>query len=128
MSKYCKHPFHTIQIQNTGEVYCCCCYWTNFYSFGNIFEKSFDEIWNGDKAKEFIDKRIKKVKDENEVYNPKYKEIRDYIIDTIGCFFKNQSDINHQKKSFIGYAPVLLAISDYIKGVNFKEPARGSFN
>ncbi len=53
MSKYCKHPFHTIQIQNTGEVYCCCCYWTNFYSFGNIFEKSFDEIWNGDKAKEF---------------------------------------------------------------------------
>lgn len=71
-----------------------------------------------DKAKEFIDKRIKKVKDENEVYNPKYKEIRDYIIDTIGCFFKNQSDINHQKKSFIGYAPVLLAISDYIKGVN----------
>ena len=53
MNKFCKHPFHTIQIQNTGEVYCCCCYWTNFYSFGNIFEKSFDEIWNGEKAKEF---------------------------------------------------------------------------
>lgn len=53
MSKYCKHPFNTIQIQNTGEVYCCCCYWTDFYSFGNIFEKSFDEIWNGEKAKEF---------------------------------------------------------------------------
>lgn len=53
MTICCKHPFHTIQIQNTGEVYCCCCYWTNFYSFGNIFEKSFDEIWNGDKAKEF---------------------------------------------------------------------------
>ncbi len=53
MSKYCKHPFHTIQIQNTGDIYCCCCYWTNFYSFGNIFEQSFDEIWNGKKAKEF---------------------------------------------------------------------------
>lgn len=53
MEKYCKHPFNTIQIQNTGEVYCCCCYWTDFYSFGNIFEKSFDEIWNGEKAKEF---------------------------------------------------------------------------
>ena len=53
MTICCKHPFHTIQIQNTGEVYCCCCYWTNFYSFGNIFEKSFDEIWNGEKAKEF---------------------------------------------------------------------------
>lgn len=53
MAKYCKHPFNTIQIQNTGEVYCCCCYWTDFYSFGNIFEKSFDEIWNGERAKEF---------------------------------------------------------------------------
>lgn len=53
MGKFCKHPYNTIQIQNTGEVYCCCCYWTDFYSFGNIFEKSFDEIWNGEKAKEF---------------------------------------------------------------------------
>ena len=53
MKKICIHPFHTIQIQNTGEVYCCCCYWTDFYSFGNIFEKSFEEIWNGEKAKAF---------------------------------------------------------------------------
>ncbi len=51
--KICKHPFYTIQIQNTGEVYCCCCYWTDFYSFGNIFEQSFDEIWNGEKAQQF---------------------------------------------------------------------------
>ncbi len=53
MNKVCKHPFNSIQIQNTGEVYCCCCFWTNFYSFGNIFEQSFDEIWNGTRAKEF---------------------------------------------------------------------------
>ncbi|MBE7704862.1 MAG: radical SAM protein [Cyanobacteria bacterium SIG29] len=53
MAKLCKHPFNTVQIQNTGEVYCCCCYWTDFYSFGNIFEQTFDEIWNGEKAKEF---------------------------------------------------------------------------
>ena len=53
MNKICKHPFNSIQIQNTGDVYCCCCYWTGFYSFGNIFEKTFDEIWNGEKAKEF---------------------------------------------------------------------------
>lgn len=63
MGKYCKHPFYTIQIQNTGEVYCCCCYWTDFYSFGNIFEKSFDEIWNGEKAqafrKQFIENNYK---------------------------------------------------------------------
>ena len=53
MSEYCRHPFETMMIQNTGEVYCCCCYWTDFYSFGNIFEQSFDEIWNGEKAREF---------------------------------------------------------------------------
>lgn len=53
MRKVCNHPFHTIQVQNTGEIYCCCCYWTDFYSFGNIFEQSFDEIWNGERAKAF---------------------------------------------------------------------------
>ncbi len=60
MSKICKHPFQSIQVQNTGEIYCCCCFWTDFYSFGNIFEKSFDEIWNGEKAKEFRRQFIKK--------------------------------------------------------------------
>ena len=59
MSKICKHPFNSIQIQNTGEVYCCCCYWTNFYSFGNIFEQSFDEIWNGEKAQKFREQFLK---------------------------------------------------------------------
>ncbi len=53
MAHICKHPFNSIQIQNTGEVYCCCCFWTDFYSFGNIFEQSFEEIWNGEKAQEF---------------------------------------------------------------------------
>ena len=53
MTKICQHPFKTIQIQNTGEVYCCCCYWTDFYSFGNIFDSSFEEIWNGQKAQDF---------------------------------------------------------------------------
>lgn len=69
-----------------------------------------------EKAKEFIDKRVKMVKGD-EIYKSTYREIRDYIINTIGCFFKNQSDIKNQKKNFIGYAPVLLAISDYIIGV-----------
>lgn len=60
MTHICKHPFNTIQIQNTGEVYCCCCFWTDFYSFGNIFEQSFDEIWNGEKAQEFRKQFIEK--------------------------------------------------------------------
>lgn len=67
-----------------------------------------------EKAKTFIDKRIGKDKS----YDKKYQEIRDYIIDSIGCFFKNQSEINLQRARFIGYAPVLLAISDYINGIN----------
>ena len=89
----------------------------------HIQEKGIDfsiltiEPFTIDKAKEFIDKRVNKEKN-NESYKSTYKEIRDYIIDTIGCFFKNQSDINNQRKRFIGYAPVLLAISDYIKGVS----------
>lgn len=53
MNNICKHPFNSIQIQNTGEIYCCCCYWTDFYSFGNIFEQPFDEIWNGERAQNF---------------------------------------------------------------------------
>ena len=89
----------------------------------HIQEKGIDfsilaiEPFTIDMAKEFIDKRVNKEKN-NESYKSTYKEIRDYIIDTIGCFFKSQSDINNQKKRFIGYAPVLLAISDYIKGVS----------
>lgn len=60
MEKICRHPFYSIQVQNTGEIYCCCCYWTDFYSFGNIFEQSFDEIWNGERAKEFRRQFIEK--------------------------------------------------------------------
>ncbi len=36
-----------------GNVYPCSCAWIKNYSFGNIFEQSFDEIWNGEKAQEF---------------------------------------------------------------------------
>lgn len=83
MKKVCNHPFHTIQIQNTGEVYCCCCYWTDFYSFGNIFEQSFDEIWNGEKAKafrkQFIDNNYKYCKlDVCDPFLSEYKIKEDY--------------------------------------------------
>jgi MoaA/NifB/PqqE/SkfB family radical SAM enzyme len=36
-----------------GDVFVCCPPWCRSYSFGNIYEQSFDEIWNGEKAKEF---------------------------------------------------------------------------
>ncbi len=36
-----------------GDVFVCCPPWCSSYSFGNIYEQSFDEIWNGDRAKIF---------------------------------------------------------------------------
>ena len=66
-----------------------------------------------EKAKEFIDKQIGS---ESIVYQEKYRETRDYIINSIGGFFKDQHAIkNKQYEHFIGYAPVLLAISTFFK-------------
>lgn len=49
----CTYPFNSAQISMQGEVFVCCPPWCRQYSFGNIYEQSFDEIWNGEKAKEF---------------------------------------------------------------------------
>ncbi len=49
----CTFPFDSAQISMQGDVFVCCPPWCNSYSFGNIFEQSFDEIWNGERAKEF---------------------------------------------------------------------------
>lgn len=47
---FCKRPFEEIEIHNTGEVYACCPNWNKFYSLGNIFKDSFEDVWNSDKA------------------------------------------------------------------------------
>ena len=63
-----------------------------------------------DAAKEFIDKQVES--DAKNRYSDQYKAVRNYIVDAIGGFFKNQSEIGRkQYLQFIGYAPVLLAIS-----------------
>ena len=49
----CTYPFNSAQVSMQGDIFVCCPPWCNFYSFGNIFEQSFDEIWNGEKAKLF---------------------------------------------------------------------------
>lgn len=74
-----------------------------------------------EKAKEFIDKQVGK--GSSITYNQKYKESRDYILQSINCFFDNQNAINNkQYERFIGYAPVLLAISTYFKDhANFQK-------
>ncbi|MBQ8887501.1 MAG: SPASM domain-containing protein [Candidatus Gastranaerophilales bacterium] len=98
MSKICNHPFHTIQIQNTGEVYCCCCYWTDFYSFGNIFEQSFDEIWNGEKAKafrkQFIENNFKYCK--LDVCDPFQKEIN--INEDLTAEYPKQIEFSYDRR------------------------------
>jgi len=49
----CKFPFSVAEIDWDGNVYGCCAGYFINYSLGNIFEQSFDEIWNGQKAQEF---------------------------------------------------------------------------
>lgn len=53
---YCPNPYILAEIMPFGEVYPCSCGWIRGYSFGNIFKQSFDEIWNGERAKEFRQK------------------------------------------------------------------------
>lgn len=49
----CTFPFDSAQISMQGDVYVCCPPWCNSYSLGNIYEQTFDEIWNGERAKKF---------------------------------------------------------------------------
>ena len=49
----CTFPFESAQISMQGDVYVCCPPWCNSYSLGNIYKESFDQIWNGERAKEF---------------------------------------------------------------------------
>lgn len=49
----CMAPFTEVEIDEEGNINCCCMQYTNSYFFGNIFEQSFDEVWNGEKAKAF---------------------------------------------------------------------------
>lgn len=58
--EFCPRPFEEIEISNTGEVYTCCPNWNNFYSIGNIYENTFEEIWNSDKAKDLRQRILNK--------------------------------------------------------------------
>ena len=53
MQKYCLYPFKTAEISAEGKVYGCSAGRVLSYSFGNIYEKPFNEIWNGAEAQEF---------------------------------------------------------------------------
>lgn len=49
----CMAPFSEVEIDEFGNINCCCAQYTGNYSFGNIFEKGFEAVWNGKKAKDF---------------------------------------------------------------------------
>jgi MoaA/NifB/PqqE/SkfB family radical SAM enzyme len=49
---FCARPFTYISVFEDGNVYPCCIAWTR-YSFGNFNTDSFDEIWNGERARNF---------------------------------------------------------------------------
>lgn len=48
---FCTQPFNRIEIYEDGKVFNCCPPFINYYSIGNIYETSFDEIWNGEQVK-----------------------------------------------------------------------------
>lgn len=65
------------------------------------------------KAKDFIDNQLPK--EYIRRYEQQYIDVRDYIIDQIGGFFKDESELNKKLfEHFIGYAPVLQSISNLL--------------
>lgn len=68
------------------------------------------EPFTESQARNYIDRRVTS---ETKVTNrQQYETVRDYVIEALESFFKDQNDINHNIfRQFIGYAPVLNAIS-----------------
>lgn len=65
------------------------------------------------KAQEFIDKRV--YRSLSDQHKTAYKETRDYVLKSLGDFFKTDNSVGvNQYYNFIGYAPVLLAISEFL--------------
>lgn len=63
-----------------------------------------------EQAKNYIDLHV--TSESKYTNSNEYNQVRDHIIEAIEGFFQNQNEINHnQFKQFIGYAPVLNAIS-----------------
>lgn len=52
-SKVCFIPWYSTYISWEGDVYPCCYYYNGQIKFGNIFQKSFQEIWNSAAYKKF---------------------------------------------------------------------------
>lgn len=60
LKNVCRNPFFTAEIFSDGSVYLCCPDYMNIGSIGNVFEQSWDEIWNSDIAKNFRERILHK--------------------------------------------------------------------
>lgn len=77
------------------------------------------EPFSLDKAQEFIDKRV--CSHLSEQHKSAYQKTRDYVLKSLGDFFKTNDNMEaSQYNNFIGYAPVLLAISEFLDGEKVK--------
>lgn len=60
---FCARPYTFFEIGTDGFCYFCSRLWNDSYCIGNILEQSFEEVWNGQKARDFrqsiIDKNYK---------------------------------------------------------------------
>lgn len=45
----CNHPFAKVEIDKFGDIYCCCKFHLPV-KFGNIYQNSFEEVWNSETA------------------------------------------------------------------------------
>ena len=51
-NRFCIKPYVFFEIGTDGYCYFCSRLWNDSYCIGNILEQSFQDVWNGDKAKE----------------------------------------------------------------------------
>lgn len=71
------------------------------------------EPFSLEKAKEFIDKKV--FNSSCSQHLKSYEETRNYVLESLGDFFRvKESGYEDQSNRFIGYAPVLLAISELL--------------
>lgn len=52
-NRFCESPWTYCEITAGGGIYVCCPAWTNGKAIGNIFENSFEEVWNSAIAQSF---------------------------------------------------------------------------
>lgn len=88
---FCKNPWNCLELNNDGKCFFCNPCFSNFNLIGNIFEQDIDEIWNGEKARNF----------RKDVLERKYT-------------FCNYDNCNGNKTETLPYTDVIAPYPEYI--------------